>query len=193
MAPSRTPRPAVPSDRPNPIQNFQFTEEDFKNPARLNTLFQQLIPHVNALIGAAGPSVLPAGIDVRGSTISGLGPPQSETDAISSGHANRQFSPEAIAPSLDIGGKIALKGLTGLQITSTTLQSSIAALNAVLATGVSGTVVLAKITGGGAKLHGEKETDPMRKVWWGDMVDGAFRLSYGKSRHRLLRNGDTGR
>lgn len=141
-----TSRPVAQPARPLPIQNVQFTEEEVKDPkqfaAKLNVFLQQLVPSVQSLQGVAGPSVLPSGIDVVGQTITGLGAPQGPTDAISSGHADSQYSAASLQPQLDLGGKSALKGLTGIQI-------SVNQLKAGLAKGVSGAVTLAKITGGG--------------------------------------------
>lgn len=152
MAKQTTSRPSPPANRPNPIQNFQFTADDFKEPSRINLLFQQLIPAVNGIQGVAGPSVLPSGIDVKGSTVSGLGAPQSPSDAISSGHAEGNYSAPVLSPQLDIGGDHALKGLSNLYLNFNSLSSQVKAIMVILAvgTGISGTVTLAKITGGGA-------------------------------------------
>ncbi len=136
-------RPQPPVATPLPIQRYQVTKQDFENPERFNVFLSQLTGAVQAVQGAGGPSVLPSGINVAGATVSGLGAPQSPSDAISSGHAQSQFSPEVIGPSLDIGGKNALKGLTGLTMQLSQVQNSLAA-------GITGTAVLAKITGGGA-------------------------------------------
>lgn len=149
-----TARPVVQPARPLPIQNLQFTEAEVKDPkqfaSKLNVFLQQLVPSVQALQGVAGPSVLPSGVDVAGQTVTGLGPPQGPTDAVSSGHADSQYSAASLQPQLDLGGKNALKGLTGLQITSNSQAASIAKIQAALALGISGTAILAKITGGGA-------------------------------------------
>lgn len=143
-------RPSPPAATPLPIQRYQVTEEDFKSPARLNVFLSQLTGAVQALQGTGGPSVLPSGIDVQGSTVSGLGAPKAPTDAISSGHAQGNFSAPVIGPQLDLGGAHTLKGLTNLQINANTLQAAVAAIQAALAAGATGTVTLAKITGGGA-------------------------------------------
>lgn len=127
--------PVAPRQQPLPIQRYQVTEKDFKDPKLFNVFLSQLVGAVQSVQGAGGPSVLPSGIDVQGSTVSGLGPPQSETDAISSGHAQSQFSPEAIAPKLDVGGANALTGLTNIYL--------------LMQQAGSGTVTLAKLTGGG--------------------------------------------
>ena len=136
-------RPQPPAATPLPIQRYQVTKEDFEKPERFNVYLSQIVGAVQSLQGTGGPSLLPSGIDVAGSRVSGLGAPAHPSDAISSGHAQSQFSPEVIGPNLDIGGKNALKGLTGLQMGQNALQAALAA-------GVSGTVTLAKITGGGA-------------------------------------------
>jgi hypothetical protein len=142
-----TSRPVAQPARPLPIQNVQFTEEEVKDPkqfaAKLNVFLQQLVPSVQSLQGVAGPSVLPSGIDVAGQTVTGLGAPQGPTDAISSEHASSQYGAAAQQPQLDLGGAYALKGLTGLQLNFNQVQAQ-------LAKGISGTAILAKLTGGGA-------------------------------------------
>jgi len=126
---SSSSRPSPPPQRPLPLQNFQLKKEDFSTDdgiARINTLFQQHAIAIQALQGSGGRTVLPSGVDVQGSTVSGLAPPSGETDAISSGHAQGQFSAPVLAPKLDIGGPNALKGLTGLTLQFGQLQSQLA-------------------------------------------------------------------
>lgn len=111
------PRPTPKAPPPQPIQYFQLKPDDLKDEAgvgKLNMMLTQIINAQNAGSGATGRTILPAGIDVQGETISGLGSPKSPTDAISAGHADSNYGAPAIAPQLDIGGKNALKGLTGL-------------------------------------------------------------------------------
>ena len=113
---------------PLPIQYTPFTADHFKTPegiAFVNQQLQQIVNGVNAGNGAAGRVTLPNGLDVRGATISGLGAPKNETDAISSGHATTQFSAQAQQPQLDIGGKYALKGLTGVYLNLNKVQSAL--------------------------------------------------------------------
>jgi hypothetical protein len=150
MANSPTSRPTPPAATPLPIQRVQFTAKDFaENPGSVNVTLNQLIGAIQSLQGSSGPSVLPSGIDVAGSTITGLAAPTSPSDAISAGHAANQYSASSLGPQLDIGGKNALKGLTGLQMTSNSQASTLATITATLATGVSGTVTLVKLTVGG--------------------------------------------
>lgn len=95
-----------------PIQAMQFTAKDFtENPGLINTYLTSLVNQLNTLSGASGPTVLPAGVDVAGGTISGLAAPQGPTDAVSSAHAASTYSAAAVGPQLDIGGKFTLKGL----------------------------------------------------------------------------------
>jgi hypothetical protein len=75
----------------------------------LNAWKAQIENQVNKLSGATGPTQLPAGVDVKGSTVSNIGEPQSPTDAISKGHAEKNYSAEALAPKLESGSKTALK------------------------------------------------------------------------------------
>lgn len=136
MPTAPTSRPVAPKQQPPPIQNFQLTKEDFtENTARVNTLMQQLITAVQALQGSGGRTALFSGIDVQGETVSGVGAPQGPTDAVSLSHAEANYSPQATASQFDVGGSSALKGLTNLYLQ--------------LQQGGSGTVTLAKLTGGG--------------------------------------------
>lgn len=132
-----TNRPVAPKQQPPPIQRVNFTEEDFKgNISRLNTIMAQLTGAVQALQGSGGRTSLFSGLDVQGETISGVGAPQSPTDAISLAHAEANYSPQATASQFDLGGSQALKGLSNIQLQ---LQQA-----------ANGTVTLAKITGGGS-------------------------------------------
>lgn len=132
-----TNRPVAPKQQPPPIQRVNFTEEDFKgNISRLNTIMAQLTGAVQALQGSGGRTSLFSGLDVQGETISGVGAPQSPTDAVSLQHADSSYSPAATASSFDLGGANALKGLSNIQLQ---LQQA-----------ANGTVTLAKITGGGS-------------------------------------------
>lgn len=96
---------------PQPIQYAQLTKKDLEsgNLGFLNTMLSQVVGQVNALIGAAGKTVLPAGIDVAGSAVSGLGAPSSSSDAVSLGHAESNYSALAISQQLESGGKASLK------------------------------------------------------------------------------------
>ena len=148
-------RPAPAKQNPLPIQRFQFTKEDFttdEGVARFNTMMSQHVTAVQALQGSGGRTVIQSGLDVQGETVTGLGAPQNESDAVSLGHAQANYSPASTAASFDLGGSNALKGLTNLQIVSNTnapLIASIPAIKAQLAVGISGTITLAKLTGGG--------------------------------------------
>jgi len=110
---STRPNPtSVPQQIPLPLQFSPFSEEHFKGKMEFfNLQWQQVINALNAGNGAGGKVTLPHGIDVRGATVSGVGAPQSDSDAISSGHAQSQFSAPALQPKFDIGGKNTLKGL----------------------------------------------------------------------------------
>ena len=127
-----------------PIQYTPFTAEHFSTPegvAFVNLQMQQMVNAINAGNGAAGRVALPNGVDMKGSTVSNVGAPTSESDAISSGHAEAKYSAASVSPSLDIGGKNALKGLSYLY----EWQQS----NAQLSAGVSGTITIPKLTSGG--------------------------------------------
>lgn len=142
-------RPVRPSTRPQPapsalpIQSYQLSKEQLQDPAVMNVMLQQIFTALNQGNGSLGKVVLPAGVDVNGSTISNVGTPQADSDAISSGHAQGNYSAPVIGPQLDVGGTNTLKGLTAL-------YAQLSPISQLLATGISGTVVLAKITGGGS-------------------------------------------
>lgn len=124
---------------PRPIQFTPFSAGHFSTPeglAFVNLQFSQMVNALNRNTGQAGPVVLPAGLDMAGGRVTGLGNPEHPSDAISSGHAQSQFSPKVIAPQLDLGGSSALTGLTNLQL--------------LLTQGFTGTIPLTKLTGGGA-------------------------------------------
>lgn len=145
-------RPAPAKQNPLPIQRFQFSKEDFttdEGVARFNTMMSQHATAVQALQGSGGRTVIQSGLDVQGESVTGLGAPQSESDAVSLGHAQANYSPASTSSSFDLGGSHALKGLTNLQIVSNAQAGTIAAIQAALAVGISGTVTLAKLTGGG--------------------------------------------
>lgn len=99
-----------------PIQAPLFRESDLKQEGigYLNQWATQVTLAANLANGAVGPSVLPSGINVQGGRVTGLSAPQHSTDAISSGHAQTQFSAPSLQPQLDIGGKNTLKGLAYL-------------------------------------------------------------------------------
>ena len=82
----------------------------------LNAWKAQIENQVNKLSGATGPTQLPAGVDVKGSTVSNIGEPQSPTDAISKGHAEKNYSAAALAPKLESGSSSALKILSPVEL-----------------------------------------------------------------------------
>lgn len=111
MSPSKI---ATPTEANLPLQFMPFTKEHFASEAGINTFnqqWQQAINAINAARGHAGPVVQPSGIDMAGSTITGLAAPSSPTDAVSAGHAASQYGAPVVGPQLDIGGSNSLKGL----------------------------------------------------------------------------------
>lgn len=111
-----TSRPPTPASAPLPIQASQIKLEDLQQPGVpfLNQLLAQHQNVINYLLGAAGKTILPSGIDVAGATVSGVGAPQSPTDAVSKAHAEANYSAAAIAPQLESGGKFSLKTVRNL-------------------------------------------------------------------------------
>lgn len=69
----------------------------------------QLIDSVNHLLGYNGPISLSNHLDLSGNKITNLGAPQSPTDAISSGHADANYSAPALRPKLEAGGAVSLR------------------------------------------------------------------------------------
>lgn len=99
------------SDSLAPLQLLQlkgFTPEEL---AVHNQNLTLLTNRVNALSGNGGPVTMKAGIDLAGSNVSGSGTPQKPGDLVSHEFAQSQYSPEAIAPHLEAGGKAALKSV----------------------------------------------------------------------------------
>lgn len=132
-------RPIAPKQQPPPIQRFQFTKEDFSTDAgiaRVNAMMAQHATAIQALQGSGGRTTLFSGLDVQGETVTGVGAPQSPSDAVSLQHAQDNYSPQATASQFDVGGPNALKGLTALYLAQTN--------------GFSGTITTAKLTTLGA-------------------------------------------
>lgn len=113
-----------------PIQFTQLSKQDLETEGlpTLNNQLAQLFTRFNQSIGAQGPSPLHAGVDLRGARVQNLGQPVDETDAISQGQANQQFSSPVQRSNLDIGGKYALKGLTAVTFQANQQQQQIAAI-----------------------------------------------------------------
>lgn len=129
----------MPGKKPLPVQLLQLRPDDLKSGSGIGLLNQWMANVVNAVNtgnGVAGRTILPSGIDVAGSTVTGLGKPTAPTDAVSSSHADANYSAAALRSQLDVGGSQALKGLT--------------AIAAQIGKGISGTVTLAKLTTGGS-------------------------------------------
>ena len=137
------PRPTPPpkrSQKPNKVQFPVLKKEDFdtdEGVAAVNILLSQVATTINQILGDGGPTQLPAGIDLAGGKVAGLGKPTEPTDAVSLGHAEANYSPAATSSQFDVGGKNALKGLSNLYL--------------IMSQSGSGTVTLAKLTGGGTE------------------------------------------
>lgn len=125
MAPRTQQTPNIPAVKP--IQFAPLTKADIDDPhlALINTYFAQIAKGINAGNGASGKTVLPAGVDVQGATVSGVGKPKSPSDAVSLAHAESNYSAAALRPLLEGGGKHSLRtvrrvGDTNQQETSST-------------------------------------------------------------------------
>jgi hypothetical protein len=101
-----------------------------------NQQMSQIVENLNRVTGQTGQVVLPAGLDVQGGKLSGLAAPTESSDAVSLGHADTNYGAPAVGKQLDLGGSNSLKGLTSLYL--------------MMGQSFSGTIVLAKITGGGS-------------------------------------------
>lgn len=127
-----------------PLQYTPFRKEQFNSDEGIDTFnlqWQQVINTVNQAVGNAGRVVIPSGIDVAGSNITGLGAPTHPTDAISSGHADAKYGGAASSANLDLGGNNTLKGLSSLYLNLGATANG---------AGLNATITLAKITGGGS-------------------------------------------
>jgi hypothetical protein len=128
-----------------PLQYTPIQHADLVDPAgqirpsgltAINLTLSQLTTTLNSLLGVGGPTVLPAGLDVAGSPLTGLPSPSGPTDAVSAGHVSTNYGAAAQSAALDLGGPNTLKGLAALQLW--------------FGTGITATVTLAKLTGGGS-------------------------------------------
>lgn len=135
-----------------PIQFTQFTAADFQDPTlgQFNNVMQQMANAINASNGATGKTQLPAGIDVQGSTVSGIGEPQTPTDAVSKLHAEKNYSAAAIAPKLEAGGSHSLKTMRRLSDTNQQETNSVWLQRLSNTTPSCNTSVVTGSTGGGS-------------------------------------------
>lgn len=135
-----------------PIQFTQFKAADFQdeNLGYFNNVMSQMANAINAGNGATGKTKLPAGIDVAGSTVSGVGEPQTPTDAVSKSHAERNYSAAALAPKLEAGGSHSLKTMRRLSDTNQQETNSVYLQRLSNTTPTSTTSVVTGSTGGGS-------------------------------------------
>lgn len=104
----------MPNSTPRPVQFPVFRKEQLQTDegmAAFNLSMSQIVNAINQNNGQAGTVVLPSGVDVQGSSVTGLGAPSDPTDAVSLGHSNSNYGAPAVGPQLDIGGSNTLKGL----------------------------------------------------------------------------------
>ncbi len=80
----------------------------------LNQYLAEVSNRINALGGSGGPSIFPAGVDVRGAAVTGLGTPTSPSSAVPLSHADSSYGPAYQRSQLDLGKPYALHGLTVL-------------------------------------------------------------------------------
>ena len=129
----------MPNSIPRQIQYTAMKKEDLQSDqgiAFFNQQMSQIVRALNQANGTAGKVVLKSGVDVAGSTVTGLGAPSDPTDAVSLSHASANYGPAAVGKQLDLGGANTMTGLANLYL--------------LMGQSFSGTVVLAKVTGGGS-------------------------------------------
>ena len=101
--------PKLPTTKPIQATQLKLSDLQQEGLPLLNSLLSQMATAINAQQGASGPVKQPSGIDVQGSTVTGIAPPKNPTDAVSSAHAEAKYSAKALAPKLESGSKTALK------------------------------------------------------------------------------------
>jgi len=109
----------VPKSIPRQIQYTPLTLKHLSTEEGvhfLNLQLSQIVDAINKGNGTAGQVVLKSGVDVAGSTVTGLGAPSDPTDAVSLAHANSNYAAPAVGQQLDLGGSSTLKGLSGLYL-----------------------------------------------------------------------------
>lgn len=127
----------MPKSQPRPIQFTPLRKEQFASDEGVSFVNLQLSQIVNAInrgSGQAGQVVNPAGFDVAGGTVTGLGSPTEPGDAVSLAHSQANYGATAVGSQLDIGGNQTLKGLAAV-------YAAVQPGN-----GVSGTIVIPKLT-----------------------------------------------
>lgn len=134
-----------------PLQFTPWSKEHFETEEGINFFnqwSQQVVNKINQTSGQSGPVQIPNGLDMQGSSLTGLPTPTNPSDAVSAGHASANYGAPALSPQLDVGGTNGLKGLAFLynwqQTTGVALAAQLAPGD-----GISATIALAKITGGG--------------------------------------------
>lgn len=98
--------------------------------------YSKLTDAVNSLLGYNGTAVIANDLDVQGNAVQNVADPATPTDALNLQTAEGKYAPSVQSKALDIGGSSPLKTLAYLYKQN---------LN-----GFTGTVVTAKLTGGGA-------------------------------------------
>ena len=127
----------MPKSQPRPIQFTPFRKEQFQSDEGISFFNMQMAQIVNAVnrgSGQAGQVVNPAGFDVAGGTVTGLGSPTEPGDAVSLAHSQANYGASAVGSQLDLGGSQTLKGLAYVY---SVVQPG---------NGVSGTIVIPKLT-----------------------------------------------
>src|ERR1700724_3073814 len=94
------------ADAPNQIPKLDFSSLD----AVFNQHYSQLIDRVNSLLGYSGPVKISNHLDMQGFKIQNLGEAAAESDALSSGVANKSYSAEALKPKISPGGPQSIPG-----------------------------------------------------------------------------------
>jgi len=131
-------------------QQNQIARRSFKNlPPEVNDWLNTIVDAVNSGAGYNGPAVINDHLSIQGNRLMNVAPPVEATDAISSGHAQANYSASALAPQLEIGGANALSSYRALNSRSQTETYSSFLNGVVSGPGNANTITPTATTGGG--------------------------------------------
>jgi hypothetical protein len=104
----------------NQIPKMTFPEL----PPQFQLIHSQMVDAINGLLGKNGPIPLANHLDMAGFRIMNVGAPEADTDALSSGVAEDNYSVSALAPQLESSSSTGLKSMRRLNDTNQREQSS---------------------------------------------------------------------
>ena len=129
--------------QPNQVPKLQFPEMD----PVFQQHYSQLIDTVNTLCGYNGPTKLADALDLGGKRIMNIGAAVEETDALSSGLAESQYSASALSPELAPSGSRPMPGYRILG-SATQRESQSSFLNDLMSTPPNSNGILPTLTSG---------------------------------------------